>query len=51
MFSSQQSSADDQAKIFLGTESFMKITAPLNEFIGLDDAKKANEKLPALAEQ
>ena len=48
MFSSQQSSADDQAKIFLGTESFMKITAPLNEFIGLDDAKKANEKLRAV---
>lgn len=50
MFSSQQSSADDQAKIFLGPENFMKITAQLNEFIGFDDAKKANDKLPALAE-
>jgi len=50
MFSSQQSSADDQAKIVLGPENFMKITAQLNEFIGLDDAKIANSKLPALAE-
>jgi len=50
MFSSQQSSADDQTKIFLGPENFFKITAQLNEFIGIDDAKKANEKLPALAE-
>ncbi|MEA1899645.1 MAG: hypothetical protein U9N47_02600 [Thermodesulfobacteriota bacterium] len=50
MFSSQQSSADDQTKILLGPENFMKITTQLNEFIGLDDAKKANDKLPALAE-
>lgn len=51
MFSSQQSSADDQTKILLGSENFMKITAQLNEFIGFDDAKMANAKLPALAEQ
>ena len=29
----------------------MEINTQLNEFIGLDDAKKANDKLPALAEQ
>lgn len=51
MFSSQQSSSDDQAKIFLGSENFMKITTQLNEFIGLDDAQKANNQLPAFAEQ
>ena len=51
MFSSQQSAADDQTKILVGEENFYKVSTHLNEFIGLDDAQMANDRLPPLAEQ
>jgi uncharacterized protein len=51
MLSSQSSFADHYASEVLGEENYLRVSANLDEVIGLDDAKEAIIKLPPLAEQ
>lgn len=50
MFASQESSAEFHTRQIIGSSNYYNINCQLDEPIHLDEAKKANKKLPALAE-
>lgn len=50
MFSTQQSAADDLTEDLLGKEHVLRINTQLEQYIPLDDAYMAIQKLPSLAE-